>query len=523
MAGKDETLDAKLEAYRERGVRQVMLGLADVDGVLRGKYVSLAKFESLMRKGGGFCDCVFGWDIDDQLYESGNDALTGWHTGFPDAQYRLVVASERALPDGTPYFIGEFVGAPGEEHPVCPRAVLRRVLSRAAAAGLSAKAGFEYELFVFQETPASVRAKGYRDLVPFTPGNFGYSVLRAAANADEFQALMQYCQDFRMSLEGLHCETGPGVWETALAAAEGLEAADRAVLFKTFSKAFFQTRGAMATFMAKWSMDYPGLHCETGPGVWETALAAAEGLEAADRAVLFKTFSKAFFQTRGAMATFMAKWSMDYPGQSGHYHFSLLDEAGGNVFGAAGEDMRTDGRASLPAQVRWALGGLCAYIPELLPMLAPTTNSYTRLVKGAWAPTASTWGVDNRTAAFRLVPGGEDMAQQRIECRVGGADGNPYLVAAATLGAALAGIEQRIEPPAAVVGNAYDVEDSLPAARHFAPTLRHATERFAGSAIAKDLFGEAFVGHYAATRLWEAGEQERHVNDWQLRRYFESV
>ena len=429
--------------------------------------MSLAKFESLLRKGGGFCDCVFGWDIDDQLYDSGNDALTGWHTGFPDAQYRLVVASERALPDGTPYFIGEFVGAPGEEHPVCPRTVLRRVLSRAAAAGLSAKAGFEYELFVFQETPASVRAKGYRDLVPFTPGNFGYSVLRAAANAEEFQALMQYCQDFRMSLEGLHCETGPGVWETALA--------------------------------------------------------AAEGLEAADRAVLFKTFSKAFFQTRGAMATFMAKWSMDYPGQSGHYHFSLLDDAGGNVFGAAGEDVRTDGGASLPAQVRWALGGLCAYIPELLPMLAPTTNSYTRLVKGAWAPTASTWGVDNRTAAFRLVPGGEDMAQQRIECRVGGADGNPYLVAAATLGAALAGIEQRVEPSAAVVGNAYDVEDSLPAERHFAPTLRHAAERFAGSVAARDLFGEAFVQHYAATRLWEAGEQERHVNDWQLGRYFEIV
>ena len=469
MADEHETLDAKLKTYRERGVRQVMLGLADVDGVLRGKYVSLAKFESLLRKGGGFCDCVFGWDIDDQLYESGNDALTGWHTGFPDAQYRLVVASERALPDGTPYFIGEFVGAPGEEHPVCPRAVLRRVLSRAAAAGLSAKAGFEYELFVFQETPASVRAKGYRDLVPFTPGNFGYSVLRAAANADEFQALMQYCQDFRMPLEGLHCETGPGVWETALA--------------------------------------------------------AAEGLEAADRAVLFKTFSKAFFQTRGAMATFMAKWSMDYPGQSGHYHFSLLDEAGGNVFGAAGEGAAavTEDGPTLPAQARWALGGLCTYIPELLPMLAPTTNSYTRLVKGAWAPTASTWGVDNRTAAFRLVPGGQDMAQQRIECRVGGADGNPYLVAAATLGAALAGIEQRIEPPAAVVGNAYDVEDSLPAARHFAPTLRHAAERFASSATAEDLFGEAFVQHYTATRLWEAGEQERHVNDWQLGRYFEIV
>ena len=461
---QDETLDAKLAAYRERGVRQVMLGLADIDGVLRGKYVSLAKFASLLRKGGGFCDCVFGWDVDDQLYDSGPEAPTGWHTGFPDARYRLVVASERALPGGSPYFIGEFVGQADEEaHPVCPRAVLRRVLARAAKAGLTAKAGFEYELFVFRETPSSARAKGYRDLVPFTPGNFGYSVLRAAAHAEEFQGLLAYCENFRMPLEGLHCETGPGVWEGALA--------------------------------------------------------AAEGLEAADRAVLFKTFSKAFFQKIGAMATFMAKWSMDYPGQSGHYHFSLLDDAGGNVFGATGQV----GDQALPVNARWALGGLCAFIPELLAMLAPTTNSYTRLVRGAWAPTASTWGVDNRTAAFRLVPGGEDRAQQRIECRVGGADGNPYLVAAATLGAALAGIEQRIEPPTAVIGNAYDIEEGLPPARCFAPTLRHAAERFARSALARDLFGETFVRHYAATRLWEAARQERNVSDWQLARYFEIV
>ena len=458
-----DDVDVKLDAYRDRGVRQVMLGLADIDGVLRGKFVSLAKFASLLRKGGGFCDCVFGWDMDDQLYEAGRTDVTGWQSGFPDARYHLVVDTERALPDGTPYFIGEFVADADEEHPVCPRAVLRRLLARAADVGLAAKVGFEYELFVFRETPATIRAKGYRGLAPFTPGNFGYSVLRAGAS-DEFQALMRYCEDFRMPLEGLHCETGPGVWEAALA--------------------------------------------------------AAEGLEAADRATLFKTFSKIFFQRRDAVATFMAKWSMDYPGQSGHCHFSLLDATGANVFGA-GDAAAGQGASALPAHARWALGGLVAFIPELLPMLAPTTNSYTRLVKGAWAPTAATWGVDNRTAAFRLVPGGEDMAQQRIECRVGGADGNPYLVAAATLGAALAGIEQRLEPPAAVVGNAYDVEDDVPPERRFAPTLRHAAERFAASALARHLFGEPFARHYAATRLWEAQQQERHVNDWQLQRYFE--
>ena len=451
-----EDLAAKLDAYAQRGVRQVMLGVADVDGVLRGKFVGLEKFAGLFEKGGGFCDCVFGWDMDDQLYDSGPSAVTGWHSGFPDARYRLVVDSERALPpDGTPYFVAEFVGEDGSDHAVCPRSALRRVLARAAQAGLSAKLGFEYEFFVFDETPHSLRAKGYRGLTPFSPGNFGYSVLRLGANDSAFRAFMDYCADMRMPLEGLHCETGPGVWEAALE--------------------------------------------------------AAEGLEAADRATLFKTFGKAFFQRREAVATFMAKWSMDYPGQSGHIHFSFLDEDGGNVFAGDGA----------PERARWALGGLVRYVPELLPLLAPTVNSFARLVKGAWAPTASTWGMDNRTAAFRFIPGGDSA--QRIECRVGGADGNPYLAAAATLGAALLGIEQRIEPPEAVVGNAYDVEDGLPPERRFPPTLRDAANRFAGSDAARQLLGGVFVDHFAATRLWESREHERHVDDWQLSRYFEIV
>ena len=450
-------IDAKVREYRHRDVRQAMLGLADVDGVLRGKFVSLEKLASVLEKGGGFCDCVFGWDMDDQLYEGipPGHAVTGWHSGFPDARYRLLVDSERALADGTPYFVGEFAAADGGDHAVCPRTQLRRVLALAADMGLSVQAGFEYELFVFHETPHSARAKGYRDLTAFTPGNFGYSVLRAAAHADHFQALMNFCADFRMPLEGLHCETGPGVWEAALA--------------------------------------------------------VADGLEAADRATLFKTFSKAFFQKRELMATFMAKWSMDYPGQSGHYHFSLLDSAGQNVFAGDG----------VPDRALWALGGLARYVPEFLAMLAPTVNSFTRLVKGAWAPTASSWGIDNRTTAFRFIPGAS--AQQHIECRVGGADANPYLAAAATLGAALAGMERKIAPPDPIAGNAYDAEEGLPQECRFPPTLRQAADRLAASATARELFGDAFVDHYAASRLWEAEQAERQVDDWQLARYFEIV
>ena len=459
MADSDQdVLTQKLTQYHEKGVTKVKLGLTDIDGVLRGKYVGLDKFAGLMEKGGGFCDCVFGWDVDDQLYD--DSRYTGWHTGFPDAQYRLVVDSERWLPDeNCPFFLGEFVGADESEHPICPRTLLNKVLDRAKANGAMVRSGFEYEFFVFQEDPHSVRDKGYQDLRPLTPGNFGYSVLRNSVESDLFAGLMDYCATFDCSLEGLHCETGPGVWEGALK--------------------------------------------------------ARLGVDAADRANLFKTFSKVFLQREGLIATFMAKWSMDYPGQSGHFHFSFEDEAHTNLF------YEDTAEANMSSMQRHAIGGLQRYLPEWIAMVAPTINSYTRLVKGAWAPTAATWGIENRTAGIRVIPGG--AKSQRIECRIGGADGNPYLVAAAVLGAAVLGIEEKLEPNAAVAGNAYDIQDALPAELQFPTNLRDAASRMARSESAIEVFGAEFVDHFVMSRLWEAREYERHVNSWQLERYFEII
>ncbi|MEE8245588.1 MAG: glutamine synthetase family protein, partial [Pseudomonadales bacterium] len=261
--------------------------------------------------------------------------------------------------------------------------------------------------------------------------------------------------------------------------------------------------------------DLEGLHCETGPGCWEAALKARDGMEAADRANLFKTFAKVFFQKQELIATFMAKWSMDYPGQSGHYHFSLLDQAGDNRFF---DEADATGMSELQRQ---AVAGLETYLAEYLALLAPTINSYTRLVKGAWAPTAATWGIENRTAANRVIGGG--AGSQRIECRVGGADANPYLVAAAVVAASLHGIEEGLEPGAPVVGNAYDVEATLPAAQRFPRQLREAAERLDGSAHARSILGDAFVDHFVMSRYWECEEYERNVNSWQLERYFEII
>ena len=431
------------------------VGLFDMDGIFRGKYMAADKLESALEKGFGFCDVTLGWDSADQLYD--NVSYTGWHTAYPDAEARLLPETLRTLPfeGGIQLILAEFAGA---AEAICPRGVLRRILDRAAGQGWAVKAAAEFETFVFAETPLSVRDKGYRDLKPITPGNFGYSMLRSGVHADFYQELWTTCDEMRIPLEGLHTETGPGVIEAAIRVDDALEAADKAALFKTILKILCQRRG------------------------W--------------------------------MATFMAKWSPDWPGQSGHLHMSLFDaESGQSIFHEEGA------RHAMSERMRWFVGGQQALMPELLAMVAPTVNSYTRLVPGYWAPTAATWGYENRTCALRVIGG--SASAQRVEYRIAAADINPYLALAAAIGSGLWGIEQRIEPDAGIAGNAY--EQQAAPERALPPTLWDAAQRLRGSAAARALFGGAFVDHFAATREWEEREARKAVTDWQLARYFEII
>jgi glutamine synthetase len=438
----------------ERGLQHVKVGVFDNDGILRGKYIDRDKFFAALEKGLGFCNVVLGWDSNDQLYD--NVSYTGWHTAYPDAQVRLLPETCRALPleGDLLLFLGEFSGAAEQ---VCPRAVLRRVLERAAGLGYSASAAAEFEFFVFNETPESVRAKGYRALNTLTPGYFGYSMLRTGVHVELYQALLQLAAAMRMPIEGLHAETGPGVIEAAL-------------------------------------------HY-------------TEALEAADRAALFKTFTKVLAQRRGLMATFMAKWSQQLPGQSGHLHVSLARADGSAVF----YDERQP--QTISDELRWFVGGQQALMPELLAMVACNVNSYSRLVPGYWAPTAATWGIENRTCALRVIQGG--AKSQRVEYRIAAADINPYLAIAVAIGSGLWGIEHRIEPDEPISGNAY--ERRLPAKRQLPRTLGEAAARLARSQTAQQLFGAPFVAHFAASREWEEREFQRAVTDWELARYFEII
>ena len=182
---KVRTLADAKAIVAERGLTHVKVGAFDIDGILRGKYMSRAKFESSLESGFGFCDVVLGWDSKDQLYD--NARYTGWHTGYPDANVRVLPESCRVLPWEEPmlFFLGEFAG---NAEKVCPRAVLRRVLERAKKMGFEAYAGFEYEFFVFKETPDSVREKHYRDLKPIAPDYFGYSVIRNSVWSDFYRS-----------------------------------------------------------------------------------------------------------------------------------------------------------------------------------------------------------------------------------------------------------------------------------------------------------------------------------------------
>ena len=437
-------------------IANIKLAVTDCDGVMRGKYVSRDKFFSALDKGFGFCDVIFGWDSADELYDK--DSYTGWQTAFPDAWAHIDPASCRALPledERSVLFLADF--ADSEAAAVCPRAALKRVLARLDAAGFSARAAAEFEFFLFSETPDSVREKNFHGIQPMTPDNFGYSVLRNSTHADFYHRLLGTCADMGMTLEGLHTETGPGVLEAALE--------------------------------------------------------HSDALLAADNATLFKTFTKVLAQQQGLMATFMAKWSPKYPGQSGHLHISLQDKHGEAVF------HDSDAEHGISQTMRWFIGGQQQLMPEVLAMIALSCNSYTRLVPGAWAPTAASWGIDNRTCALRAIPG--TPAAQRVEYRAAAADINPYLALAAAIGTGLWGIEHKIEPSKPFRGNAY--EGRFAKKLQLPTTLGEAAGRLRQSRAARELFGDAFVDHFAYTREWEDEQQRQAVTDWQLRRYFEII
>ena len=450
-----KTIEDAKAIVEERGLTHIKVGLFDSDGIMRGKYMSKAKFISSLESGFAFCDVVLGWDSKDQLYD--NVKYTGWHTGYPDAPVRVLPQSCREIPfeDGMLMFLAEFES---NAEALCPRGTLRRVVDKASELGFDAFAALEYEFFMFNETPKSIREKGFKNLEPITPDSFGYSMLRNSVHSE------LYHQILKMSEE----------------------------------------------------MDFPieGLHTETGPGVLEAAIAVDSAVNAADKGALFKTFMKVLAQRNDMMATFMAKWSPDCPGQSGHIHISLRNKDG------SGSAFYDPSQPHCMSKIqRHFLAGQQRLMPEFLCMIAPTINSYSRMIPGFWAPTDATWGVENRTTALRVIPGSDKS--QRVEYRLGSADANPYLALSAALAAGIYGVMHEWEPEEQIRGNAY--EQDHPESLELPRTLWDAAQRLKASKAAREMFGDAFVEHFAATREWEEREFRKHITDWEMDRYFEII
>jgi glutamine synthetase len=446
-----------LDYVKKHPAGKVKIAITDIDGVLRGKYVAVEKFLSTIDGDTGFCDVVFGWDSNDVAYD--NTAYTGWHTGYPDAPVKLDIDTFRKIPweDNVPFFLGSLQDIDGNAAHVCPRQLLIKIGSEANTMGFHPMFSQEFEWFNFAETPKSAHDKNYRGLTPLTPGMFGYSILRSTLQNPFFTDLFGLLKDFDVPLEGLHTETGPGVLEAAI--------------------------------------QYSPL------------------LPAGDRAVLFKSSVKEIGYRHGVMATFMAKISETLPGCGGHVHQSLWDKAGKkNLFY---EKNVPDHMSDV---MRSYVAGQLYCLPHILPLFAPTINSYKRLVEGAWAPTTLTWAVDNRTVALRVLSGG--MKSCRLETRVIGSDVNPYLAMAGSLAAGLYGIRKKIKlKQPQTSGNGYrDISyGTLPS------NLHDATQQMKNSDIAREILGEKFVEHFIQTREWEWRQHLKAVTDWEYKRYFEII
>ncbi|MCP1854283.1 MULTISPECIES: glutamine synthetase family protein [unclassified Bradyrhizobium] len=441
-----------IRVARTNSARAAMIGVSDFDGILRGKHVlgeDLSDGDKVVK----FSEAVLAWDCADRVIPAGFTQKP--LSAFGDADLRVLSGTGRLVSylGDQDLYLAEFTGA---HEDICPRGILRKVLKRAADHGYGCTAGFEFEFMLFNENADTIEDKPFGQWAPFTRGPFGYSIARSVAHQELFGEILALCEKARIPLSGLHFETGPGVIEASLH------------------------------------------HCDA--------------LEAADRAIIFKAMIKAWAQTKGMMATFMAKVCEEWPGQSGHIHISMSSD-GQNAF------YDNNAFRNVSKIMRQFIGGQLNYMNEFCVLAVPNFNSYKRLVPGYWAPVCPSWGIDNRSCAVRAIPG--EPSAHRLEYRLAGADMNPYLALSCAVGSGMLGVETDAVLPTSIVGDA-SMEMCSRSGR-LPQSLSEATYRFAQSPAANDVFGERFVEAFSCSRRWEWEAVQHRVTDFERRRYFEII
>jgi glutamine synthetase len=451
---------ANLQTMVEQGdVETVLTVFPDLYGRLMGKRIDADYFLEYIAEGGMHaCDYLLTTDMEMDVVEGYKFA--NWERGYGDFHCLPDLSTLRQVTwlEKSALVLCDVETEPGHEPVgIAPRTMLKGQLARLAEAGFQANMASEIEYYIFKETYDSAKEKHFEDL-----NTFGW-----------------YLEDYHM-LQGSK--------EDAL-------------------------NGAARRHMTQSGIPVEFSKGEWGPGQHELNLRYAPALEMADRHVIYKQGFKEIALAQGLAVTFMAKWRSDLSGSSCHIHLSLWgNDSEQNAFVGEGQF----GPVQVSDLFRWFLGGWMAHTQELMPFYAPNPNSYKRYSYQSWAPTNIAWSYDNRTAGFRVVGRGPSL---RIECRIPGADVNPYLAYAASIAAGLHGIENQIEPPPMFEGDVYGATD-LP---RVPASLRQAADALEASAMLRAAFGDEVVDHYVHFFRTEQRKYDEAVTGWERARYFERI
>ena len=431
----------------------VLVCFPDMQGRLIGKRVTGRFFMESGRKHLHACDYLLALDMDMEPVP-GYEA-SSWDLGYGDLVMTPDLNTIRRIPwlEGTALVMADCQDDNHKDLPHAPRSMLKAQLERARQMGYMVNMASELELYLFDESYQSAREKRYQNLQ--TAGWYieDYHILQTTKEESLVRAIRN-----GMEGAGVPVEFSKGEW---------------------------------------------------GPGQEEINLEYAEGLEMADRHVIYKNGAKEIAHQQGKAISFMAKYNYELAGNSCHIHSSLWDTAG--TTSAFHDPKDPEGMSQI---FRHYIAGLVKFAPDYTYFLASYVNSYKRFQAGSFAPTKAIWSRDNRTAGFRVVGDGPAI---RVECRIPGGDANPYLAYAAILAAGLEGIEQKLELEPGYKGNAYENENL----QEVPKTLYQALTLLDQSQTMRKVFGDKVVNHYLHTGRWEQREYDRRVTDWELMRNFE--
>jgi len=440
-------------SIKDGEIDTILVAMVDMQGRMVGKRVTGHFFLDSVRDAMHLCDYLL--TVDMEMEPIPGFKFASWDRGYGDLSVRPDCNTLRRIPGlpGTALVLGDAVDHHGNEIPVSPRTILKQQLRRLQALGYTAKVGSELEFYAFDDSFDLARQKEYRDLK--TTGWYieDYHIFQTT----KVEPLMRTIRN-SMDAAGIPVEFSKGEW---------------------------------------------------GPGQSEINLRYAEALDMADRHVIFKNGVREMAFLQGKAVTFMAKWREDLAGSSCHVHTSLWgSDSDRSVFheSAKGDDLSPIFRSFLAGQLVLA--------SDMTYFLAPFVNSYKRFQSGTFAPTKAVWSRDNRTAGFRVVGTGPSL---RAECRIPGADVNPYLAVAALLAAGIHGLVHNLELAPPFEGNAYEASDCADV-----PTsLNEALAVLEQSDALRKAFGSEVVDHYVHAGRWEQSEVDRRVTDWERIRYFE--